>query len=132
MRLAQKRGRRQYAVIILLARLCVAADRRINGIVARADAPRAKRNLSLPSRRRSVHLHRQGHEDRARGHGIADADFNAPVDDLQLEDHLQKSLDKFKVPDRDRARFPASGSKIVPNQRVTAMKLLEIPAFSPT
>jgi hemoglobin len=77
----------------------VAADSRINGFFAKTDVPRLKRLLveqicagsggpcAYTGRdMKTTHM----------GMGVSDADFNALVEDLV------KSLDKFKVPEREK------------------------------
>ena len=80
----------------------VAADKRINGFFARADIPRLKMNLvdqicqgtGGPCVYKGKDM-RTAHK----GMGIADADFNALVEDLV------KSLDKFNVPAREKGEL---------------------------
>jgi hemoglobin len=80
----------------------VAADKRINGYFAKANIPNLKRNLVdqicaatggpctyTGKDMRSAH----------KGMGISDADFNALVEDLQ------KTLNKFKVPDKEQGEL---------------------------
>jgi hemoglobin len=80
----------------------VAADKRINGYFAKADVPRLKTNLvdqicqatggpCVYKGRDMMAAHR--------GLGIADADFNALVEDLV------KSLDKFNVPAKEKGEL---------------------------
>ncbi len=83
----------------------VAADNRINGFFAHADVPRLKRNLvdqvcqasggpCTYTGRDMMSAHR--------GMNINDAQFNALVEDLV------RTLDKFKVPDREKGELLAA------------------------
>ena len=80
----------------------VAADKRINGFFAKADVPRLKKNLvdqicqatGGPCTYTGKDM-RTAHK----GMGITDADFNALVEDLQ------KSLNKFKVPEKEQGEL---------------------------
>lgn len=80
----------------------VAADTRINGYFAHADIPRLKRNLvdQICSATGGPCTYTGKDMKTAhKGMGIKDADFNALVEDLV------KSLDKFKVPDKEKGEL---------------------------
>jgi hemoglobin len=89
----------------------VAADKRINGFFAKADIPRLKRNLvdqicqatGGPCTYTGKDM-RTAHK----GMGITDADFNALVEDLQ------KSLNKFKVPDKEQGELLGALASLKP------------------
>ena len=77
----------------------VAADNRINGFFARTDVPRLKRMLveqiCAGSGGPCTYTGRDMRSAHA-GMGVSDAHFNALVEDLV------KTLDKFKVPEREK------------------------------
>jgi hemoglobin len=77
----------------------VAADNRINGFFARTDIPRLKRllveQICAGSGGPCTYTGRDMRAAHA-GMGVTDAHFNALVEDLV------KSLDKFKVPQREK------------------------------
>src|ERR1043166_4780303 len=76
----------------------VAADNRINGFFARTDIARLKKNLSDQICQGTGGPCTYTGRDMATAHkgmNITDAQFNALVEDLK------KTLDKFKVPDRE-------------------------------
>jgi len=80
----------------------VAADKRINGFFAKADIPRLKRNLVDQICQATGGPCTYTGKDMKTAHkgmGITDADFNALVEDLQ------KSLNKFKVPDKEQGEL---------------------------
>ena len=80
----------------------VAADKRINGYFAKADVPRLKTNLvdQICQASGGPCIYRGRDMMTAhKGMGIADADFNALVEDLV------KSLDKFNVPAKEKAEL---------------------------
>ena len=80
----------------------VAADKRINGFFAKADIPRLKRNLVDQICQATGGPCTYTGKDMKTAHkgmGITDADFNALVEDLQ------KSLAKFKVPDKEQGEL---------------------------
>jgi hemoglobin len=80
----------------------VAADKRINGFFAKADVPRLKRNLvDQICQATGGPCTYTGRDMKTahKGMGITDADFNALVEDLQ------KSLNKFKVPDKEQGEL---------------------------
>jgi hemoglobin len=82
----------------------VAADNRINGFFAKADIPRLKRNLvDLICAGTGGPCTYTGRDMKTahKGMGISDADFNALVGDLV------KSLDKFKVPQKEQGELLA-------------------------
>ena len=80
----------------------VAADKRINGYFAKTNIPNLKRNLvdQICSATGGPCTY-TGRDMRAahKGMGISDADFNALVEDLQ------KTLNKFKVPDKEQGEL---------------------------
>jgi hemoglobin len=82
----------------------VAADTRINGFFARTDVPRLKRMLveqiCAGSGGPCTYTGRDMKTAHA-GMGVSDAHFNALVEDLV------KSLDKFKVPQREKSELLA-------------------------
>lgn len=76
----------------------VAADNRINGFFARTDIPRLKKNLvDQICQGTGGPCTYTGRDMRTahKGMNITDAQFNALVEDLK------KSLDKFKVPEKE-------------------------------
>jgi hemoglobin len=80
----------------------VAADQRINGFFAKADVPRLKRNLVDQICQATGGPCTYTGKDMKTAHkgmGISDADFNALVEDLQ------KSLNKFKVPEKEQGEL---------------------------
>ena len=80
----------------------VAADKRINGFFAKADVPRLKRNLvDQICQATGGPCTYTGRDMKTahKGMGITDADFSALVEDLQ------KSLNKFKVPDKEQGEL---------------------------
>ena len=80
----------------------VAADKRINGYFAKADVPRLKTNLVDQICQATGGPCTYTGKDMKTAHkgmGITDADFNALVGDLQ------KSLNKFKVPDKEQSEL---------------------------
>ena len=80
----------------------VAADNRINGFFAKTDIPRLKRNLVDQICQATGGPCTYAGRDMKTAHkgmGITDADFNALVQDLQ------KSLNKFKVPDKEQGEL---------------------------
>jgi len=80
----------------------VAADNRINGFFAKTDIPRLKRNLVDQICQATGGPCTYTGKDMKTAHkgmGITDADFNALVGDLQ------KSLNKFKVPDKEQSEL---------------------------
>jgi hemoglobin len=80
----------------------VAADKRINGFFAKADVPRLKGNLvdQICQATGGPCVYKGKDMKTAhKGMGIADADFNALVEDLV------KSLDKFSVPAKEKGEL---------------------------
>ena len=80
----------------------VAADNRINGFFAKADVPRLKKNLVDQICQATGGPCTYTGKDMKTAHkgmGITDADFNALVEDLQ------KSLNKFKVPEKEQGEL---------------------------
>ena len=80
----------------------VAADNRINGFFAKANIPRLKANLVDQICQATGGPCTYTGKDMKTAHkgmGITDADFNALVGDLQ------KSLNKFKVPDKEQSEL---------------------------
>src|SRR5262249_25307294 len=80
----------------------VAADKRINGFFAKADVPRLKRNLvDQICQATGGPCTYTGREMKTahKGMGITDPEFKALVEDLQ------KSLNKFKVPDKEQGEL---------------------------
>ena len=80
----------------------VAADKRINGYFAKADIPRLKRNLvdQICSATGGPCVYTGKDMKTAhKGMGIADADFNALVEDLV------KALNKFNVPAKEQGEL---------------------------
>ena len=80
----------------------VAADSRINGFFAKTDIARLKRNLvDQICQATGGPCTYTGRDMKTahKGMGISDADFNALVQDLQ------KSLNKFKVPDKEQGEL---------------------------
>ena len=80
----------------------VAADNRINGFFAKANIPRLKANLvDQICQATGGPCTYTGRDMKTahKGMGITDADFNALVQDLQ------KSLNKFKVPDKEQGEL---------------------------
>ena len=80
----------------------VAADNRINGFFARTDIPRLKKNLvDQICQGTGGPCMYTGREMRTahKGMNITDAQFNALVEDLV------KSLDKFKVPEKEKGEL---------------------------
>ena len=80
----------------------VAADSRINGYFAKANIPNLKRNLVDQICQASGGPCTYTGKDMKTAHkgmGITDADFNALVEDLV------KSLDKFKVPEKEKGEL---------------------------
>ena len=89
----------------------VAADKRINGFFARADVPRLKRNLVDQICQATGGPCTYTGKDMKTAHkgmGITDADFNALVEDLQ------KSLNKFKVPDKEQGELLGALASLKP------------------
>jgi hemoglobin len=82
----------------------VAADNRINGFFARTDVPRLKRNLvdqiCAATGGPCTYTGRDMKTAHA-GMGVTNADFDALVGDLV------KTLDKFKVPDKEKGELLA-------------------------
>ena len=80
----------------------VAGDKRINGYFAKTDIPRLKRNLvdQICSATGGPCVY-TGRDMKTthKGMGIADADFNALVEDLV------KALDKFNVPAKEKGEL---------------------------
>ena len=80
----------------------VAADKRINGYFAKTNIPQLKRNLvdqiCAATGGPCTYTGRDMKTAHA-GMGVTDADFNALVEDLQ------KSLNKFKVPDKEQGQL---------------------------
>lgn len=82
----------------------VAADKRINKFFAKTDIPRLKRQLVQQICAGSggpCKYTGRSMKDAHRGMGVANADFNALVEDLV------KSLDKYKVPKREKGELLA-------------------------
>jgi hemoglobin len=82
----------------------VAADNRINGFFARTDIARLKKNLSDQICQGTGGPCTYTGRDMATAHkgmNITDAQFNALVEDLK------KTLDKFKVPDKEQGELLA-------------------------
>jgi hemoglobin len=82
----------------------VAADSRINGFFAHADIPHLKMELVdqiCAGSGGPCTYTGKSMKDAHRGMGITTADFNALVEDLQ------KSLNKFKVPEKDQGQLLA-------------------------
>ena len=80
----------------------VAADNRINGFFAKTNIPRLKANLvDQICQATGGPCTYTGRDMKTahKGMGITDADFNALVQDLQ------KSLNKFKVPDKEQGEL---------------------------
>lgn len=80
----------------------VAADNRINGFFAKTNIPRLKTNLvDQICQATGGPCTYTGRDMKTahKGMGITDADFNALVQDLQ------KSLNKFKVPDKEQGEL---------------------------
>jgi len=80
----------------------VAADKRINGYFAKTNIPNLKRNLvdQICSATGGPCTYTGRDMKTAhKGMGISDADFNALVEDLQ------KTLNKFKVPDKEQGEL---------------------------
>ena len=80
----------------------VAADNRINGFFAKANIPNLKRNLVDQICQASGGPCTYTGKDMKTAHkgmGITDKDFNALVEDLV------KSLDKFKVPEKEKGEL---------------------------
>ena len=80
----------------------VAADKRINGFFAKANVPNLKRNLVDQICQATGGPCTYTGKDMKTAHkgmGIKDADFNALVEDLV------KSLDKFKVPEKEKGEL---------------------------
>ena len=80
----------------------VAADNRINGFFARTDIPRLKKNLvDQICQGTGGPCMYTGRDMRTahKGMNITDAQFNALVEDLV------KSLDKFKVPEKEKGEL---------------------------
>jgi hemoglobin len=80
----------------------VAADKRINGFFAKANIPNLKRNLVDQICQATGGACTYTGKDMKTAHkgmGITDADFNALVEDLV------KSLDKFKVPEKEKGEL---------------------------
>jgi hemoglobin len=80
----------------------VAGDKRINGFFAKADVPRLKMNLvdQICQATGGPCVYKGRDMKTAhKGMGIADADFNALVEDLV------KSLDKFNVPAKEKGEL---------------------------
>jgi hemoglobin len=80
----------------------VAADKRINGFFAKANIPNLKRNLVDQICQATGGPCTYTGKDMKTAHkgmGIKDADFNALVEDLV------KSLDKFKVPEKEKGEL---------------------------
>jgi hemoglobin len=80
----------------------VAADKRINGYFAKTNIPNLKRNLvdQICSATGGPCTYTGRDMKTAhKGMGISDADFNALVEDLQ------KTLSKFKVPDKEQGEL---------------------------
>jgi len=89
----------------------VAADKRINGFFAKADIPRLKRNLVDQICQATGGPCTYTGKDMKTAHkgmGITDADFNALVEDLQ------KSLNKFKVPDKEQGELLSALGSLKP------------------
>ena len=89
----------------------VAADKRINGFFAKADIPRLKRNLVDQICQATGGPCTYTGKDMKTAHkgmGITDADFNALVEDLQ------KSLNKFKVPDKEQGELLGALASLKP------------------
>ena len=82
----------------------VAADKRINKFFAKTDIPRLKRQLVAQICAGSggpCKYTGRSMKDAHRGMGVGNGDFNALVEDLV------KSLDKFKVPKREKGELLA-------------------------
>src|SRR5262245_15914928 len=82
----------------------VAADQRINGFLAKTDIPRLKRLLVEPICAGTGGPCTYTGRDRTSAHGdrnVQDASFGALVDDLG------RTLDKFKVPEREKKELLA-------------------------
>ena len=80
----------------------VAGDQRINGFFAKANIPNLKRNLVDQICQATGGPCTYTGKDMKTAHkgmGIKDADFNALVEDLV------KSLDKFKVPEKEKGEL---------------------------
>ena len=89
----------------------VAADKRINGFFAKANIPNLKRNLVDQICQASGGPCAYTGKDMRTAHkgmGITDADFNALVEDLV------KSLDKFKVPEKEKGELLATLGALKP------------------
>jgi hemoglobin len=89
----------------------VAADKRINGFFAKADIPRLKRNLVDQICQATGGPCTYTGKDMKTAHkgmGITDADFNALVEDLQ------KSLNKFKVPEKEQGELLGALASLKP------------------
>lgn len=83
----------------------VAGDARINGFFARTDVPRLKRQLADQVCQASGGPCTYGGRDMMSAHkgmNITDAQFNALVEDLV------KTLDKFKVPEKEKGELLAA------------------------
>ena len=89
----------------------VAADKRINGFFAKANIPNLKRNLVDQICQTSGGPCTYTGKDMKTAHkgmGIKDADFNALVEDLV------KSLDKFKVPEKEKGELLGALASLKP------------------
>jgi hemoglobin len=89
----------------------VAADKRINGFFAKANIPNLKRNLVDQICQATGGPCTYTGKDMKTAHkgmGITDADFNALVEDLK------KSLDKFKVPDKEQGELLGALASLKP------------------
>ena len=89
----------------------VAGDKRINGFFAKADVPRLKMNLveQICQATGGPCVYKGKDMKTAhRGMGIADADFNSLVEDLV------KSLDKFKVPEKEKGELLGALASLKP------------------
>jgi hemoglobin len=89
----------------------VAADKRINGFFAKANIPNLERNLVDQICQASGGPCTYTGKDMKTAHkgmGITDADFNALVEDLV------KSLDKFKVPEKEKGELLTTLASLKP------------------